>query len=42
MLLVNHYHVPNVMSLAIIVATLGAGVLASLWATSRDSEVESS
>jgi tellurite resistance protein TerC len=40
MLLVNHYHVPNLMSLAIIVATLGAGVLASLWATSRDGETE--
>ena len=42
MLLVNHYHVPNLMSLGIIVATLGAGVLASLWATSRDGETERS
>ena len=42
MLLVNHYHVPNLMSLAIIVATLGAGVLASLWATRREGETESS
>ena len=38
MILVNHYHVPNLMSLAIIVAMLGAGVLASLWATSRDAQ----
>jgi tellurite resistance protein TerC len=38
MLLVNHYHVPNLMSLAIIVATLGVGVLASLWATRRDEQ----
>jgi hypothetical protein len=30
------------MSLAIIVATLGAGVLASLWATRREGETESS
>jgi tellurite resistance protein TerC len=36
MLLVNHYHVPNLTSLAIIVATLAAGIVASLWATSRD------
>ena len=40
MLLVNHYHVPNLMSLAIIIATLGAGVLASMWATRRDGETE--
>jgi tellurite resistance protein TerC len=42
MLLVNHYHVPNLMSLGIIVATLGAGVLASLWATRREGETERS
>jgi len=38
MLLVSHYHVPNVVSLGIIVGTLGAGILASLWATRRDED----
>jgi hypothetical protein len=36
MLLVSHYHVPNVVSLAIILGTLGAGILASIWASRRD------
>jgi len=36
MLLVSTYHVPNLVSLAIILGTLGAGVLASIWATRRD------
>ena len=36
MLLVSHFHVPNLVSLAIILGTLGAGILASIWATRRD------
>jgi len=36
MLLIDIYHVPNLVSLAIIVTTLGAGSVASLWATRRD------
>ena len=36
MLLVSTYHVSNLVSLAIILGTLGAGVLASIWATRRD------
>ena len=36
MLLVSHYHVPNHVSLAIILATLGIGILASIWATHRE------
>jgi tellurite resistance protein TerC len=36
MLLVSHFHVPNVVSLGIIVGTLAGGVLASLWATRRE------
>jgi len=36
MLLVSHFHVPNLLSLAIILGTLGAGILASIWATRRD------
>jgi tellurite resistance protein TerC len=36
MLLVSHFHVPNVISLGIIVGTLAGGVLASLWATRRE------
>jgi len=36
MLLVDAYHVPNLVSLAIIIATLGAGSVASLWAARRD------
>ena len=37
MLLVSQYHVPNLVSLGIILGTLGAGVLASIWATRRES-----
>ncbi len=36
MLLMDFIHVPNLLSLGIIVATLGAGSVASLWATRRD------
>jgi len=36
MLLVNYYHVPNIISLGIILLTLGAGILASMWATRRE------
>jgi tellurite resistance protein TerC len=36
MLLVSHYHVPNLVSLGIIVGTLAGGVIASLWATRRE------
>jgi tellurite resistance protein TerC len=36
MMLVSTYHVSNVVSLAIILGTLGAGILASIWATRRD------
>jgi tellurite resistance protein TerC len=36
MLLVGAYHVPNLVSLAIIIGTLAGGVVASLWATRRD------
>ena len=36
MLLVSHFHVPNLVSLGIIVGTLAGGVLASVWATRRD------
>jgi tellurite resistance protein TerC len=36
MLLVGSYHVPNLISLAIILGTLGLGVLASIWATRRE------
>jgi tellurite resistance protein TerC len=36
MLLVSHYHVPNVVSLGIILGTLGIGILASIWASRRD------
>jgi tellurite resistance protein TerC len=35
MLLVSHYHVPNVVSLGIILGTLGLGILASIWASRR-------
>ena len=41
MLLVSHYHVPNAISLGIILATLGIGVVASLWATRREERAES-
>jgi tellurite resistance protein TerC len=36
MLLVGHYHVPNLISLGIILGTLGLGVVASIWATRRE------
>ncbi len=36
MLLVGHFHVPNLVSLGIILGTLGVGILASVWATRRD------
>jgi tellurite resistance protein TerC len=36
MLLAGHYHVPNLVSLGIILGTLGVGILASLWATRRE------
>jgi len=36
MLLVSHFHVPNLVSLGIIVGTLGGGVAASLWAARRE------
>ncbi|MGL6224526.1 MAG: TerC family protein [Steroidobacteraceae bacterium] len=36
MLLVSHYHVPNLVSLGIILGTLAAGVLASIIAARRD------
>jgi tellurite resistance protein TerC len=40
MLFVGHYHVPNHISLAIILATLGVGILASIWATRREAAGE--
>jgi len=39
MLLVSHYHVPNLVSLGIILGTLAAGVLASIIATRRDNQI---
>jgi tellurite resistance protein TerC len=36
MLLVAHYHVPNLISLGIILGTLGLGIVASIWATRRE------
>ena len=36
MMLVGSYHVPNLVSLAIILGTLGVGILASIWATRRE------
>ena len=36
MLLVSQYHVPNLVSLGIILGTLGVGILASVWAARRD------
>jgi tellurite resistance protein TerC len=36
MLLVSAYHVPNLVSLGIIVGTLAGGIVASMWATRRD------
>jgi tellurite resistance protein TerC len=42
MLLVSHFHVPNLVSLGIILGTLGIGVLASIWATRREARAASS
>jgi len=39
MLLVSHYHVPNLVSLGIILGTLAVGVLASIIATRRDNHI---
>jgi len=39
MLLVSHYHVPNLVSLGIILGTLAAGILASIIATRRDNRI---
>ena len=36
MLLVSHYHVPNHISLGIILVTLAIGIVASIWATRRE------
>jgi len=36
MLLVSHFHVPNLVSLGIILGTLAGGVIASLWASRRE------
>jgi tellurite resistance protein TerC len=36
MLLVGSYHVPNLISLGIILGTLGVGIVASIWATRRE------
>jgi tellurite resistance protein TerC len=36
MLLVSHFHVPNLVSLGIILGTLGIGILASIWASRRN------
>ena len=36
MLLINKFHVPDYVSLGIIVGVLAGGVLASLWATRRE------
>jgi tellurite resistance protein TerC len=36
MLLAGQFHVPNLASLGIILGTLAAGILASVWATRRD------
>ena len=38
MLLVSHYHVPNLVSLGIILGTLAGGVVASLWAARREAQ----
>jgi tellurite resistance protein TerC len=38
MLLVSHYHVPNHISLAIILATLVGGIVASVWVARREAE----
>jgi tellurite resistance protein TerC len=36
MLMVSHFHVPNLVSLGIIVGTLAGGIVASIWATRRE------
>ena len=36
MLLINKFHVPDYVSMGIIIGTLAGGVLASLWATRRE------
>ena len=36
MMLVSIYHVPNLISLAIILGTLAIGMVASIWATRRE------
>jgi tellurite resistance protein TerC len=36
MLMVSHFHVPNLVSLGIIAGTLAGGIAASLWATRRE------
>ena len=38
MLLVSHFHVPNLVSLGIIVGTLAGGIVASLWAARREAQ----
>jgi tellurite resistance protein TerC len=38
MLMVSHFHVPNLVSLGIIVGTLAGGIVASMWATRRERE----
>jgi tellurite resistance protein TerC len=38
MLLVSHFHVPNLVSLGIILGTLAGGVVASLWAARREEQ----
>jgi len=38
MLLVSHFHVPNLVSLGIILGTLAGGVVASLWAARREAQ----
>jgi tellurite resistance protein TerC len=39
MLLVSRFHVPNLISLGIIVGTLAGGVIASIWATRREDRI---
>jgi tellurite resistance protein TerC len=41
MLLHGHFHVPNLVSLGLILGTLAGGVLASLWATRREERARS-
>ncbi|MCU0972873.1 MAG: TerC family protein [Burkholderiales bacterium] len=40
MLMVSHFHVPNLVSLGIILGTLAGGVVASLWATRREQRLD--